>query len=72
MREQKQKRNTSSYAEQCKDYVYGHYQEKIYLDASADTLGLSGSYLSRLFKEETGDSLQEISGFPGKLRMKVL
>lgn len=56
---QKGKRHTSSYTEQCKDYVYGHYREKIYLDDIADTLGISSSYLSRLFKKETGRSLQD-------------
>lgn len=59
VREQKEKRHTSSYTEQCKDYVYGHYREKIYLDNIADILGISGSYLSRLFKKETGISLQD-------------
>lgn len=59
VREQKEKRHTSSYTEQCKDYVYGHYREKIYLDNIADTLGISSGYLSRLFKKETGISLQD-------------
>lgn len=56
---QKEKRHTSSYTEQCKDYIYGHYREKIYLNDIADTLGISSSYLSRLFKKETGISLQD-------------
>lgn len=59
VREQKEKRHTSSYTEQCRDYVYRHYREKIYLDDIADTLGISSSYLSRLFKKETGGSLQD-------------
>lgn len=59
VREQKEKRHTSSYTEQCKDYIYGHYREKIYLDDIADKLGISSSYLSRLFKKETGVSLQD-------------
>lgn len=59
VREQKGKRHTSSYIEQCKDYVYSHYRDKIYLDEIADLLGISGSYLSRLFKKETGVSLQD-------------
>lgn len=58
VREQQEKRHTSSYTEQCKDYVYGHYREKIYLDNIADKLGISSGYLSRLFKKETGISLQ--------------
>lgn len=57
--EQKEKSHISSYTEQCKDYVYRHYREKIYLDDIADKLGISSSYLSRLFKKETGNSLQE-------------
>lgn len=59
VREQKEKRHTSSYTEQCKDYVYRHYREKVYLDDIADTLGISSSYLSRLFRRETGISLQD-------------
>lgn len=59
VREQKEKRHTSSYTEQCKDYVYRRYREKVYLDDIADTLGISSSYLSRLFRRETGISLQD-------------
>ncbi len=59
VREQKEKCHTSSYTEQCKDYVYRRYREKVYLDDIADTLGISSSYLSRLFRRETGISLQD-------------
>lgn len=59
VQEQKEKRHTSNYTEQCKDYIYRHYREKIYLEDIADTLGISGSYLSRLFKREMGISLQD-------------
>lgn len=59
VREQKKKCHISSYTNQCKDYVYGHYREKIYLDHIADILGISSSYLSRLFKKEAGCSLQD-------------
>ncbi|MCM1539748.1 MAG: AraC family transcriptional regulator [Blautia sp.] len=59
VREQKDKRHTSSYTEQCKDYVYRHYREKIRLEDIADTLGISSSYLSRLFKKEMGVGLQD-------------
>ena len=58
VREHRQRR-TSSYTQQCMDYVYGHYREKIYLEEIADTLGISGSHLSRLFKKETGKALQD-------------
>lgn len=59
VKEQKSKRHTPSYTERCKDYVYRNYRQKIYLDDIADTLGLNSSYLSRLFKKETGTSLQD-------------
>lgn len=59
VREQKEKSHISSYTERCKDYVYRHYREKIYLDNIADTMGISSSYLSRLFKKDTGISLQD-------------
>ena len=47
------------YIEQCKDYVRKHYREKIYLQEIADSLGISPTYLSRLFHQETGISLQD-------------
>ena len=55
----KKLRKTSSYVERCRDYVDKHYREKIYLSEIADTLGLSETYLSRLFKKETGERLQD-------------
>lgn len=59
VRDHKKKSHASSYTQRCKDYVYRHYREKIYLDHIADMLGISSSYLSRLFKKETGTSLQD-------------
>lgn len=49
----------SNYIEQCKDYVGKHYREKIYLSDIAQTMGLSETYLSRLFKKETNIRLQD-------------
>lgn len=57
--EMRGKQHTSSYTMRCKDYVIKHFREKIYLDEIADTLGISSSYLSRLFKKETGVCLQD-------------
>lgn len=57
--ENKKRRHTSSYTEQCKDYIKKHYREKIYLDNIASSLGISDSYLSRLFKKETGICIQD-------------
>ncbi len=54
-----EQKHTSSYVEQSRDYVRKHYREKIYLDDIADTLGVSASYLSRLFSKETGERLQD-------------
>lgn len=50
---------TSSYVEQCKNYVNKHYKEKIYLDDIAEILGISSTYLSRIFSKETGMRLQD-------------
>lgn len=52
-------RKSSSYVERCRDYIEKHYREKIYLTDIAERLGLSETYLSRLFKKETGECLQD-------------
>ena len=49
----------SNYVERCKSYVRQHYREKIYLEEVAETLGISAGYLSKLFKRETGQCLQD-------------
>ncbi len=59
VQEIRKKGHTSIYVERCRDYVEQHYREKIYLDYIAKNLGISGSYLSRLFKKETGICLQD-------------
>lgn len=59
VKEQKEKRHSSSYTEQCKDYIQKHFKEKIYLEEVAGTIGISSSYLSRLFKKDTGMCLQD-------------
>lgn len=56
---QKKGRRTSNYVERCKDYVDKNYRKKIYLSDIAENLGLSETYLSRLFKKETGERLQD-------------
>ena len=50
---------SSNYVERSKDYVRKHYREKIYLDDIAESLGLSPTYLARLFSRETGECLQD-------------
>lgn len=50
---------TSSYVEKCKDYVRKNYKHKIYVVDIADALGISETYLSKLFSRETGQRLQD-------------
>lgn len=57
--EVKKQKHTSNYTEQCKDYITQHYKEKIYLEELAEHMGISSSYLSRLFKKETGVCIQD-------------
>ena len=59
VKEAQSKPRSSGYVERCRDYIRKHYREKIYLEDIADSLGLSPSYLSRLFKKETGICLQD-------------
>ena len=42
-----------------KEYIYSHIKERITIEDLADSLGVSASYLSRLFKKETGISFTE-------------
>ena len=53
------KPRTSNYIEQSRDYVRKHYREKIYLEDVAEALCISPTYLSRLFKRETGQNFQD-------------
>ena len=42
-----------------RDYIRKHYRETIRLEDMAQALGVSPSYLSRLFRRETGVCLQD-------------
>lgn len=48
---------TSKHINLCKEYIYSHIKERLTIEELADRLGVSASYLSRLFKKETGDSV---------------
>ncbi len=52
-------KRTSTYTETAKTYISKHYREKILLDDLAETLGISPTYLSRLFKKDTGMQFQD-------------
>lgn len=43
----------------CIDYIYAHIKERITIEDLAEYNGLSTSYLSRLFKKETGVSISD-------------
>jgi YesN/AraC family two-component response regulator len=43
----------------CIDYIYDHLHERITVTDLADHVNLNPSYLSRLFKKETGASISE-------------
>lgn len=44
---------------ECFEYVYNHLNEKIRLSEIAEELGLSVSYLSKLFHDETGTTIYQ-------------
>ena len=48
---------TSQHINACKEYIYAHIKERITIEDLADEFGVSASYLSRLFKKETGISV---------------
>lgn len=47
----------SKHINSCKEYIYSHIKERITIEDLADVLGVSASYLSRLFKKEVGISV---------------
>ena len=49
----------STHVVRARDYIRKHYRETIRLEDMAGTLGISPSYLSRLFRRETGACLQD-------------
>lgn len=59
VRQHLEKPRGSGHVERCKDYVRKHYREKIYLEDVAEALGISPTYLSKLFRKETGQCLQD-------------
>ena len=59
--EEREKRANSRYTEQCKEYIRKYYHQKICIPDIAEALGVSESHLSRIFKKETGESIQKYS-----------
>lgn len=51
------KDTNSRHINACKGYIYSHIKERITIEELSEELGVSASYLSRLFKKETGESV---------------
>lgn len=49
----------SLHVRKCIDYIYEHLNEKLTLNELADVVGLNITYLSKLFKKETGQSIKQ-------------
>lgn len=47
------------YVTQVKDYIKSFYMRDLYVERIAESLNLDRRYLSRLFKEKTGQTIQE-------------
>jgi len=47
----------SKHINACKEYIFYHIKDRITIEELADEFGVSASYLSRLFKKETGVSI---------------
>lgn len=58
----------SKHINACKEYIYSHIKERITIEDLADEFGVSASYLSRLFKQETGVS---VSGYIREQKIEV-
>ena len=57
MRKNLRSDTNSKHINEGKEYIYAHIKERITIEDLADELGVSASYLSRLFKKETGLSV---------------
>lgn len=58
----------SKHINACKEYIYVHIKERITIEDIADYLDVSPSYLSRLFKRETG---QPVSAYIREKKIDV-
>lgn len=55
----KKETRSVTYVDGVKEYVQQHYKEKIYLEDVAAGLGITSTYLSRIFKRETGENFAD-------------
>lgn len=52
-------KHKNDYVRQVRDYISAMYMQEVRVEALAETLNLDRRYLSRLFKEKTGESVQD-------------
>ena len=72
-KEEKEHNNSLLYVKNVISYIQLKYSEPIKIDSIALSLGLNRSYLTRLFKEATGYSLQEyLLTYRMKMAVKLL
>ena len=68
MRKYSRADTNSKHINACKEYIYSHIKERITIEDLADEFGVSASYVSRLFKQETGVS---VSGYIREQKIEV-
>lgn len=68
MRDLKKEKATSLHVRKCIDYIYEHLHEKLSLKLLADHFHLNASYLSKLFRKETGVTFK---GFVTEAKVKT-
>lgn len=52
-------RKTNQYVKKVKDFIKSSYMQNVKVEGIAESMSLNRRYLSRIFKEETGKSIQE-------------
>jgi two-component system response regulator YesN len=58
----------SQYVKQAMQHIREHYKDNLSLDWMAESVGITSSYLGKLFKEETGTSFSE---YVNRLRIEM-
>ncbi|MBI9108193.1 MAG: response regulator [Spirochaetales bacterium] len=67
-----QRKNQNGTINRVTDYIYINYMRKIHLNEISRDLGISGGYLSRLYKRETGQNLTDMINIMKIDKAKIL
>ncbi len=59
VRRSKEEKSALSYVESCKRYIEKHFRRKLEVSEIAPAIGISRTYLSRLFRETEGITIQQ-------------